>query len=188
MWKTGNLKHQNVFSCNIFSGVADPGCLFRIQGQKYSGSRIRIRIREFKYFYFLTLKTVSKLSKKLSGTFIPDPGSGFFFILDPGSRGQKDTGSRIRNTDIFFLRRDEKRLGKVILKNPLSWSRLIRKNYKAQKYRPNKLQIRFSSVPDPTYHFDADPDFYLMRMRIRVPKMMRIRVPKMMRIRVPKMM
>jgi hypothetical protein len=23
-------------------------------------------------------------------------------------------------------------------------------------------------VPDPAYHFDADPDFYLMRMQIRI--------------------
>jgi hypothetical protein len=30
--------------------------------------------------------------------------------------------------------------------------------------------------PDPAYHFDADPDFYLMRMRIQVTKMMRIRI------------
>ncbi len=31
-------------------GVADPGCLSRIQDQKDSGSKIRIRIKEFKYF------------------------------------------------------------------------------------------------------------------------------------------
>ncbi len=30
--------------------VADLGCSSRIQGQKDSGSRIRIRIKEFKYF------------------------------------------------------------------------------------------------------------------------------------------
>jgi len=30
--------------------------------------------------------------------------------------------------------------------------------------------------PDPAYHFFADPDFYLMRMRIQVTKMMRIRI------------
>jgi hypothetical protein len=30
--------------------VADPGCLSRIQGKKDSGSRIRIRIKEFEYF------------------------------------------------------------------------------------------------------------------------------------------
>jgi hypothetical protein len=31
-------------------------------------------------------------------------------------------------------------------------------------------------VPDPIYYFDADPDFYLMRIRmqIQVTKMMRI--------------
>jgi hypothetical protein len=30
--------------------VADPGCLSRMQGQKDSGCRIRIRIKEFKCF------------------------------------------------------------------------------------------------------------------------------------------
>jgi hypothetical protein len=39
-------------------------------------------------------KTVSKLSEKLSGLFVPDPGSGFF-PPNPGSRDQKapDPGS-----------------------------------------------------------------------------------------------
>ncbi len=32
------------------SSVADPRCLSRIKGQKDSGSRIRIRIKDFKYF------------------------------------------------------------------------------------------------------------------------------------------
>ena len=50
-------------------------------------------------------------------------------------------------------------------------------------------QIRYSSVADPTYHFDADPDpdFFLMRIRILISSdadctRMGIRVPKMMRI------
>jgi hypothetical protein len=44
------------------------------------------------------------------------------------------------------------------------------------------LQIDADPVPDPAYHFYADPnpDFYLMRMWIR----MRIQVTKMMRINV----
>ncbi len=43
------------------------------------------------------------------------------------------------------------------------------------------LQIDAYPVPDPAYHLDADPDadpdpdFYLMRMRIRITKTMRIR-------------
>jgi hypothetical protein len=70
--------------------------LSRFQGQKDSGSRIRIGSKEL---------TVSKLSEKLSGMFNLDPGSGFFPIPDPGSRGQKSTGSliRIRNTGFLFL-------------------------------------------------------------------------------------
>ncbi len=56
-----------------------------------------------------TQKNVTKLSK----IFVLDPGSGKKPISDPGSRGQKGTGSRIRNTEkimqialpsfIFFL-------------------------------------------------------------------------------------
>ncbi len=50
-----------------------------------------------------TQKIVTKLSKILFG--IRDPGSGknLFRIPDPGSRGQKGTGSRIRirNTGVF---------------------------------------------------------------------------------------
>jgi hypothetical protein len=53
----------------------------RIQGQKGSGSRIRIK-KELKYF--LTQKIVSKLSEILSG--IPDLDLDFLQILDPGSR------------------------------------------------------------------------------------------------------
>ncbi len=64
-----------------------------VQGQKDSESRIRIRIKEFRY---LTHKIVSKLSEIWSGFFIPDPDPDFLPIPDPGSRGQKGTGSRIR--------------------------------------------------------------------------------------------
>jgi hypothetical protein len=37
-----------------------------------------------------------------------------------------------------------------------------------------QLQIDADPVPDPAYHFEADLDFYLLRMRIQVTKMMRI--------------
>jgi hypothetical protein len=43
----------------------------RIQGQKVSGSRIRIK--ENFITVFLTLKSVSQLLEKLSKMFIPDP-------------------------------------------------------------------------------------------------------------------
>jgi hypothetical protein len=39
------------------------------------------------------------------------------------------------------------------------------------------LQIYADPVPDPAYHFDTDPDFDLMRMRIQIIKMMRIHNP-----------
>ncbi len=38
---------------------------------------------------------VSKLWKIWSGMFIPDPDADYLPIPDPGSRGQKGTGSRI---------------------------------------------------------------------------------------------
>jgi hypothetical protein len=44
----------------------------------------------------LTQKIVSKLSEIGSGLVIPDPDPDFLPIPDPGSRGQKGAGSRIR--------------------------------------------------------------------------------------------
>jgi hypothetical protein len=52
---------------------------------------------------FLTQKIVYKLSEISSGMVIPDPDFEFLPIQDPGSRSQKGTGSRIRNTDSFGL-------------------------------------------------------------------------------------
>jgi hypothetical protein len=67
----------------------------RIQGQKDSGSRIQIRIKEFQYF----LPKQLFLSSRKYDPGCPDPDLDFLPILDPGSRGQQGTGSRIRNTD-----------------------------------------------------------------------------------------
>jgi hypothetical protein len=84
---------RKIYQCQSI-GVADPGCLSRIQGQK--DSRIRIRIKELSTG-ILILKIVFKLSEISSGLFIPDP--------DPGSCGQRGTGSRIRirNTASRYL-------------------------------------------------------------------------------------
>ncbi len=49
----------------------------------------------------LTQKIVSKLSEIWSGSFIPDPDPNILATPDPGSGGQKGTGSRIRNTDLL---------------------------------------------------------------------------------------
>jgi hypothetical protein len=69
----------------------------RIQDKKDSESRIRIRIKEFKYF---EPKNLFLSSRKY------DPGCSsririliFLPIPDPGSRGQKGTGSQIPNSD-----------------------------------------------------------------------------------------
>ncbi len=102
---------------NIANIVADPGCLYRdpdtgsqffhprgIQGQKDTGSGIRIRNTEF-LLLFLTKKNCYWALGNM--TFILDLGSGFFFP----SQGQKCTGSRIRNTDCkgvpLYLKRVE---------------------------------------------------------------------------------
>ncbi len=78
--------------------ILDPGSYFflfgsQIQGRQDPGSASKNLAK-----FFLTQKTDTMLSKKRSWMFIPDPGSGFFSILDPGSRGQKSPVSRIRNT------------------------------------------------------------------------------------------
>ncbi len=74
----------------------------------YPGSRIRIRIKEFKYFN--PKKIVSKLSEILSGMFIPDPdtesGSWFYSpIPDPGVNKAPDaeSGSATLLARVSFL-------------------------------------------------------------------------------------
>ncbi len=52
------------------------------------GSRIRIRIKEFKYFN--PEQIVSKLSEIWSGLFIPDPDPDFLPIPDPGIKKALD--------------------------------------------------------------------------------------------------
>ncbi len=67
----------------------------RIQGQKDSGSRIRIKENKNRIF---NSKIISKLSELWSGMLIPDPGSGSWFfypsrIPDPGVKKAPDPGS-----------------------------------------------------------------------------------------------
>ncbi len=79
---------------NFFpSRIPDPGSKrFRIP-DPYPLQRIQV---------FLNQKIVSKLSELWSGMFIPDPDPGFgsWFFIHPGSRDQKGTRSRVRNTAI----------------------------------------------------------------------------------------
>ncbi len=72
------------------SRIPDPNCL-------HPGSRIRIK--EFKYFNPKKNKKKFLSSRKYDpgcSSRIPDPDAEFLPIPDPGSRGQKGTGSRIR--------------------------------------------------------------------------------------------
>jgi hypothetical protein len=80
----------------VKGSVADPGVY---PGSEFFPSRIRIRIKEFKYF---NPKIVSKVSEVHMFRDV-HPGSGFQIwaliflpIPDPGSRGQKGSGFRIR--------------------------------------------------------------------------------------------
>ncbi len=75
--------------------------LFFIPDPASERSPSRIRLKEFLYFNpQKTKKMVSKLWKIWSKLFIPDPDADFLPIPDPGSRGQKGTGSRIRIRNI----------------------------------------------------------------------------------------
>jgi hypothetical protein len=81
--------------------VADPGCLSRIPDPTFfhPGSELspsRIRIKEFKYFKPKKPKKWFLSSRKYDpgcSSWIPDPDADFLPIPDPGSRGQKATGS-----------------------------------------------------------------------------------------------
>ncbi len=73
-----------------------PVSRIQIQGQKDSGSRVLIRIKEFKYFWPKKLFLCSR--KYDPGMFIPDLDLDSYQSRTPnlGSRGQKGTGTRIR--------------------------------------------------------------------------------------------
>jgi hypothetical protein len=78
---------------------------FRIPDPPFFPPGFRIRIEEFKYFnpnkWFLSSrKYVAGCSSR-----IPDPDPYFFPIPDPGSMGQKGTGSRIRTTACIITER-----------------------------------------------------------------------------------
>jgi hypothetical protein len=88
--------------------IADPGCLsgsdffpYRIPDQNFFHPGSRIHRKEFKYFN--PKKMFFMLSEIWSWLFIPDPDPDFLPIPDPGSRGQKGTGPRIRNIGFYEL-------------------------------------------------------------------------------------
>jgi hypothetical protein len=85
--------------CESGMFIPDPGSRFFFHpGTGIQGSK-RFRIPEpdphQRILVFLTLNTVSKLSEKLYGKFIPDPGSRLFFpsrIRNPGVKKAPDPG------------------------------------------------------------------------------------------------
>ncbi len=86
--------------CGSGMFIPDPMFPSRIQGQKDSGSRILIHIKEIKYRVFLTQNFFFKLSEIKAGMFIPDPDLDFLPIPDSGFKKAPDPGGiQIRNTD-----------------------------------------------------------------------------------------
>ncbi len=76
--------------------------IFSIPDPNFAHPGSRIRIFPFRIpdplQSILTQKIFFKLSEIWSGLFMPDPDLGPLIFTHPGSRGQKGTGSRIRNT------------------------------------------------------------------------------------------
>jgi hypothetical protein len=90
--------YQFLGSGSISGSFAESGCLSRIQdpGSYYfhPGSRVDKILdpgsgSASKYF---NSKNETKFSKIRSRMFIPDPGSGFFSIPDPGVKKAPDSG------------------------------------------------------------------------------------------------
>ncbi len=97
-YRLGERKHCNqCCGSGIFFPIPDPTFFHPRSQTRIFPSRIPDPHQRIKYFN--PNKMVSKLQEIWSGLFIPDPGSGSWLFTHPGSRGQKGTGSRIRNTD-----------------------------------------------------------------------------------------
>jgi hypothetical protein len=90
--------YQFLGSGSISGSFADPGCLSRIQDPGFNFFHSGCRVDKIpdpgsgSASSILTQKTETKFSKIRSGMFIPDPGSGFFSIPDPGAKKATDSG------------------------------------------------------------------------------------------------
>jgi hypothetical protein len=103
---------------DVYLFIPDPTFFpSRIQGQKDSGSRIRICIIEVKNFF--PKKIVSELSEICSGMFIPDLDRDFLPIPDPWVKKASDPGAdpdpphplprdQIRENKIYTAKMGEK--------------------------------------------------------------------------------
>ncbi len=100
--------NKNIFFFygEVNTSVADPGCLSLIPDPNFFHSAFEFfdPRSASKNISILTQKFVSKLSEISSGLFTPDLDPYFLPIPDPGSRGQKGTWSRIRNTGKYLCR------------------------------------------------------------------------------------
>ncbi len=80
--------------------ITDPGSDFFLLGSsidKISDPDLHQRI-----CVFVTQKNDIKFSKIRSGMFIPDPGSGYFSIPDPGVKQAPDPGSESATLEIWM--------------------------------------------------------------------------------------
>ncbi len=110
------------------SRIPDPNCL-------HPGSRIRIK--EFKYFKQKKLFLSSRKYDPGCSSRIPDPDADIIPSPDPGSSGQKGTGSRIRiRNTVYYRKWREKGTCDILLsclRPPEAWS-------------PTKVRVRSSLV------------------------------------------
>jgi hypothetical protein len=93
--------------------IPDPGYEFFYPGADPRSKRFRIPEPDphQRIYVFLALKTVSKLSEKLSGMFIPDPRSGFFYHPRSMVKITPDPGSGSATLPYSYTSTEEQRKG-----------------------------------------------------------------------------
>ncbi len=91
--------------CGSWMFIPDPRSWIRIFPSRIPDPNFFHPGSSSKTLSILTPKNVSKLSEIWFGLFILDPDHDFYpsRIPEPGSRGQKDTGSRISDPDTQHL-------------------------------------------------------------------------------------
>ncbi len=93
--EVGRYRYLFVQYCGSGMFIPDPNFLYSGSVFFHPGSRIRIKE--------LGISTLSEIWY-LYGLFIPDPEPELLPIRDPGSWGQKGTGSRIRIRNTVFVK------------------------------------------------------------------------------------
>jgi hypothetical protein len=98
-------RYRTIQCCGSGMFIPDPTFSIPDPGSEFFHSRYRIRIKEFS---ILTQKNENMEIRKYDpgcSSRIPYPDPYFLPIPDPGSRGQKGSGSQIRNTGTISTKR-----------------------------------------------------------------------------------